>query len=333
MKLKPTGAAAGVAAGAVAMVAWAASGVMAKGIDLPGMTIIVYRMWMYSVVVLVWLAARGGRLTWARLRLAAPGGLALGLDLALFFNAVKETTIANATVVGALQPILMLLIVGRLFGERVRPRQVWLSLVAIAGVGIVMFGSAGLPDANPRGDLLAVGALFAWTGYFVFSKRTQQSMSPLEYTAATALWATALNTPIALLSGQSLAVNNSSDWIWLVLLALVPGLLGHGLMNWSLTRIPVWLGSALTLAIPVTSTVLAWLFIDEEVRAVQFAGMGVVIVALGLIVAQTTRPAAAEHVADPADRADRADPADALAASTETARTAPVARLAPGGRR
>ena len=315
------------------MVAWAASGVMAKGIDLPGMTIIVYRMWMYSVVVLVWLAARGGRLTWARLRLAAPGGLALGLDLALFFNAVKETTIANATVVGALQPILMLLIVGRLFGERVRPREVWLSLVAIAGVGIVMFGSAGLPDANPRGDLLAVGALFAWTGYFVFSKRTQQSMSPLEYTAATALWATALNTPIALLSGQSLAVNNSSDWIWLVLLALVPGLLGHGLMNWSLTRIPVWLGSALTLAIPVTSTVLAWLFIDEEVRAVQFAGMGVVIVALGLIVAQTTRPAAAEHVADPADRADRADPADALAASTETARTAPVARLAPGGRR
>ena len=72
-----------------------------------------------------------------------------------------------------------------------------------------------------------------------------------------------------------------------MLLALVPGLLGHGLMNWSLTRIPVWLGSTLTLAIPVTSTVLAWLFIDEEVRAVQFAGMGVVIVALGLIVVRS----------------------------------------------
>jgi len=312
------------------MVAWAASGVMAKGIDLPGMTIIVYRMWMYSVVVLVWLAVRGGRLTWARLRLAAPGGLALGLDLALFFNAVKETTIANATVIGALQPILMLLIVGRLFGERVRPRQVWLSLVAIAGVGIVMFGSASLPDANPRGDLLAVGALFAWTGYFVFSKRTQQSMSPLEYTAATALWATALNTPIALLSGQSLAVAHASDWIWLVALALVPGLLGHGLMNWSLTRIPVWLGSALTLAIPVTSTVLAWLFIDEEVRAVQFAGMGVVIVALGLIVVQTTRPTVAEVPEAPENPP---DPADALEASADAAPTTPVAPLASGGRR
>ena len=109
--------------------------------------------------------------------------------------------------IGALQPILMLLIVGRLFGERVHRRDVLLSMVAIAGVGIVMFGSAGLPDANPHGDLLAAGALFAWTGYFVFSKRTQQAMSPLEYTAATALWATALNTPIAFLSGQSLAVS------------------------------------------------------------------------------------------------------------------------------
>ena len=62
-----------------------------------------------------------------------------------------------------------------------------------------------------------------------------------------------------------------------MLLALVPGLLGHGLMNWSLTRIPVWLGSTLTLAIPVTSTILAWLFIDEDVRGgPEFAGMGIV---------------------------------------------------------
>jgi len=70
----------------------------------------------------------------------------------------------------------------------------------------------------------------------------------------------------------------------LALLALVPGLVGHGLMNWSLTRIPVWLGGTLILAIPVTSTILAWLFIDEEVRALQFAGMGIVIGALAALV-------------------------------------------------
>ena len=123
VKLKPTGAAAGVAAGAVAMAAWAASGVMAKGIDLPGMTIIAYRMWMYSVVVVVWLALRGGRLTWQRLRLAAPAGWHSEWTWRCSSTRSRRPTIANATVIGALQPILMLLIVGRLFGERVHPRE------------------------------------------------------------------------------------------------------------------------------------------------------------------------------------------------------------------
>ena len=56
------------------------------------------------------------------------------------------------------------------------------------------------------------------------------------------------------------------------------------LMNWSLSRIPAWLGSTLTLAIPVTATVMAWVFLGEEVVALQFVGMAVVLIAFGLIV-------------------------------------------------
>ena len=301
MRVRSSASATGIAAGLVAMAAWAASGVMAKGIDLPGMTIILYRMWLYVMVVLAWLALRGERLSLTVLRVAAPGGIALGLDIALFFNAVKTTTIANATVIAALQPALMLALAARFFGERPRRSDVLLSFVALAGVAIVVFGSSGLPDAGATGDLMAVGSLIAWTAYFVFSKATQRHVSSLQYTAATAVWAAVINTPIALVSGQDLSWPGAEHWFWLVLLALVPGLLGHGLMNWSLTRIPVWLGGTLTLAIPVTSTILAWLFIDEEVRALQFAGMGIVIGALAAIVSGSSRSTADEP--DPVARA------------------------------
>jgi drug/metabolite transporter (DMT)-like permease len=294
VRVRSSASAAGIAAGLVAMAAWAASGVMAKGIDLPGMTIILYRMWLYVMVVLAWLALRGERLSLNVLRVAAPGGIALGLDIALFFNAVKTTTIANATVIAALQPALMLALAARFFGERPRRSDVLLSFVALAGVAIVVFGSSGLPDAGATGDLMAVGSLIAWTAYFAFSKATQRHVSPLQYTAATAVWAAVINTPIALVSGQDLSWPSADHWFWLALLALVPGLLGHGLMNWSLTRIPVWLGGTLTLAIPVTSTILAWLFIDEQVRALQFAGMGVVIGALAAIVSGSSRSGADE---------------------------------------
>ncbi len=34
-------------------------------------------------------------------------------------------------------------------------------------------------------------------------------------------------------------------------------------MNWSLMRIPSWLGSTMTLAIPITSTLMAWAFLRD----------------------------------------------------------------------
>lgn len=293
---------AGVAAALVAMLAWSASGVITKGLDMGGLAVVFYRMWLYTAVLVVFLALRRQRLTWSKVRASLPGGIALGFDITLFFSAVKLTTIANATVIAALQPLLMLALGPVLFGaaERAGRREAALSCLAVVGVAIVLFGSTGLPDWRPRGDLVAVGSLFAWTAYFVFSKKTQERVSPLEYTASTALIATLFVTPVALVSGQDLSWPAATNWWWLVLLAIGPGLVGHGLMNWSLTRIPVWLGATLSLFIPVTATVMAWAFIGEEVVAVQFGGMAVVLVALALIVARPRHPAVSDPGAQPA---------------------------------
>ncbi len=282
----PQASAAGIAAAIVAMIGWSASGVIAKGLDMDAMAVIFYRMWLYTVVMFVVLAVLRKRLTWSKIRAALPGGIALGVDITLFFSAVKLTTMANATVIGALQPVLMLVAGPYLFGvsEKASRREALLATLAIVGVAVVLFGSTGLPDWRPRGDLLAVGGLFAWTLYFVFSKRTQQTMHPMEYTAATALISTVVITPIALVSGQDLGLPTASNWVWLVLLALGPGLVAHGAMNWSLTRIPMWLGATLALFIPVTSTLLAWVFIDEQVVAIQFVGMAIVLLALAFVV-------------------------------------------------
>jgi drug/metabolite transporter (DMT)-like permease len=79
-------------------------------------------------------------------------------------------------------------------------------------------------------------------------------------------------------------------WLWLVILSIGPGFTSHMLMNWAFGHIPAWLGSTMTLAIPVTSTLLAWAFLGETVVALQFGGMAVVMVALALLVnGQSTR--------------------------------------------
>ena len=275
----------GVAAAGLAMVAWAGSGVLAKGIDMGGLVVVSYRMWIYVVVVVLWSWWRGRPLTRRALRVSLWGGLALGIDLALFFSAVKLTTVANATVIGAMQPVLALVIGYHMFGERPRVSEVGLAVVAIGGVVLVVVGSAGAPQWSPLGDLAAFGALVFFTAYFVFSKQSRSLIEATEYTAATALIAALVNVPITLLSGQDLGPPSLASWIGLVLLAVGPGFIGHSLMNWSFGRIPLWLGSTFTLALPVTASVLAWMFLGEQLSVPQAVGIAVVVLSLAGIVA------------------------------------------------
>src|SRR5947199_4988963 len=83
-----------------AMVAWGITGVAAKSVDMGGMALAAYRSTVGAVALVTVLYATGRRLSWRKLRLGLAGGIFLGLDLTLFFSAVKLTTVANATVIG-----------------------------------------------------------------------------------------------------------------------------------------------------------------------------------------------------------------------------------------
>jgi drug/metabolite transporter (DMT)-like permease len=274
----------GLTGAAIAVTAWGGTGVVIKAIDMESMSIAFYRFALYAVVVVVWMRVRNTWPSWQMLRNSLAGGVCLSLDVALFFTAVKLTTIVNATIISALQPVLVMAVAGPLFGERIRRRDVGVSLIAVAGVVAVVVLSAGKPEWNGVGDLAAVGALIAWTGYLVLSKRSASTMTSMQYTVGTALWTTVFSLPIGLAVGHDMGPPAVADWLPLAGLALGGGVLGHTLMNWSLVRIPLWIGSALTLLIPVSSSLLAWVFLDESLSAGQLVAMAVVIGVLVVLV-------------------------------------------------
>ena len=233
--------------------------------------------------------ATGRRLSWRTIRLSIPGGLAFGGDIVLFFSALRHTTVANATVVGALQPALVMLVAGRLFGEPVTVGIIGWSLTAIVGVAVVVYGSSGAPVWSVTGDLLAVGALFSWTLYFIASKQVRRELAPFEYLAAMLIVATVAVAPIALLFGGPLDPGGLHNWAWICLLAIGSGGIGHLLINWAHDHIDLAVMSLLTLAVPVFAVVSAAIFLDEGVTWVQVLGMVIVLGALGIVTVTTAR--------------------------------------------
>jgi drug/metabolite transporter (DMT)-like permease len=293
---------AGLVAAAAAVCVWGSSSVLVKEIDgVSGLGIAFHRLWIGASLTAIAFLLSGGRFSWRLLRLSLPGGIGFALDIVLFFSALKNTSVANATIIGALQPVLVLAVAHRLFGERPHLSDAFWSSVAIAGCVIVVAGAPASGDASRTGDLLAVGALFAWTWYFIASKRVRSELGSFEYLAGLSVIAVAIVTPLVFISRQGIAVPNATDWVYIAIIAIVNGALGHFLMNWAHGHVPIVVTSLLTLAIPVFATATAAAFIDEPVSAAQVIGMGIVLGALSFVVVRTSRadPEAAELAEPP----------------------------------
>ena len=282
---------AGLLGAALAVTAWGSASVLVKAVDMGGLAVGVYRFLLHFVAIAVWMRFRGTPFSLRALRRSAFGGVALALDVAFFFTAVKETSVINATLIGALQPILVGVVAARFFGEKIRSRDAVWSIVALAGVFAVVVTATDSAVSSVKGDLLAVGALISWSAYFVASKQSKGSLTSTEFTAGAALWTGVLNLPLAVAFGQDLSMPTGRDLLLILVITFVAGLFGHSLMNWSLIQIPLWVGSTFTLMIPVAASLIAWALLGEPLSVAQMLGMAVVLGALAAIVIGQSTPA------------------------------------------
>jgi drug/metabolite transporter (DMT)-like permease len=273
-----------------AVTIWAFTNTLIKLSPLPALSFAAHRIVIGAAVLLVVTYAAGRRLTWPQVRSSAPGGAVLGLEITFFFSAVKHTSIADVSVISALQPALVMLVAGPLFGERVTRSDVGLTLVALLGVGLVILGSSGTPAWSAFGDLLAAGSLVCWSAYFLVSKRARETVPTLEYTTVVFAVAALVVTPLALVSGQPLGGLAVSDWGLLALFVLgASG--GHLLVAWAHPSVDVSVSSLLTLAQPVLGSVAALLILGEPITSLMIVGGAVVVAALVAIVRRATRRA------------------------------------------
>ena len=271
---------------ALAVTAWGFGPLLVNGISTSATTVVFWRMWVSQPVMIAIAYLTGGRLSWPLLRRSFITGACFAATMMLAFVSFRETSIVNATLIPALQPALILLVAGRLFGERRTRSELGLAAVALAGAIIVVLGASS--DGSSRfGDLLAVGNLLLFTVYFLLSKHHRdQDVHTWSWIASVFLVAAVFVTPWCLLTSDDLGGMHGTDLLWLVLLVLGPGVVGHGLMTWAHAHLDVSLTSLLSLGSPVISTIGAWAIFSQALSASQIVGAVVVLVALGVLISK-----------------------------------------------
>lgn len=89
----------------------------------------------------------------------------------------------------------------------------------------------------------------------------------------------------------------STTYLWLLLLGLVPQLIGHSSFNWALARLPATFVAVATLGEPVGSTVLAYFLLGETPTILKT--LGATLIFAGIVAALLRQ---ANVVSNPASR-------------------------------
>ena len=282
----------GLGALALTVLMWGMSGVAIKAVSTTGLVTALYRLWF--AIPLLWITVAAPpvrrRLDADWLRASLVGGVLFSIHQMLYFTSLKLTTVANVTILGALQPALVLLLAGRMFGERVTARAVVWSLVAFAGTAIVVLGAVDTPSWSPLGDGLACLNLFAFTGYFLASKRFRPRVGAWQYVVGMTTVSGLMMLAATLATDQDLGSPRGWEWAVLAGIALFPGTLGHALTMWAHAHVSAFVASIMLLAVPVVASAGAYLFLDERLGPAQMAGAAIVLAAIARIVTSAPRP-------------------------------------------
>ena len=152
-----------LAAAAVAVLAWGFGPLFVREIDASASAIVLWRILLALPIAIGVAYATGGALSWVLLRRAFMTGVCFALSIVAGFTSFQETSIANATLIPALQPALVLLLAMRMFGERRSRAEVVWAIVAFAGVTVVVLG-ADTANASIYGTILVAVMMFMPNG-------------------------------------------------------------------------------------------------------------------------------------------------------------------------
>ncbi len=289
-----------------AITTWAYSSIVIKAIATTPLVTAFWRVW--SVIPLLWLARglQGSRRRplgrhWLKGSIA--GGLCFATHQLFFFNAVRWTSVTNVTLIGALQPALVLLVSRPFFGERVTAWQILWSAVAVAGSGLVVAAGVGQTSLDLLGDLFAVGNLLAFTAYFLVSKRIRREVEPWDYVIGMTTVAGLVMAAACFLHGDDVLSPRGGEWLFLLSLGILPGTIGHLATNWAHAHARAMTISVIMLAGPLLSSVAAWAVLGERIEPLQGVGAAIVLVSIVLALVQVT-PGRARELAEAAAETD-----------------------------
>lgn len=233
--------------------------------------------------------------------LALLSGFFLAGHFATWISSLEFTTVASSAVLVTTTPLWVALVSPIFLKEPItRPVLAGMILALIGGVTIGLSdactwqnGALVCPNLGEMvrggaflGDLLALaGAMFA-AAYVIIGRKLRVNVTLLTYIFLVYGAAAILLVVLMLFSGGSAFGYPAITYLWFLLLALVPQLLGHSSFNWALKYVSAAYVAITLLGEPIGATILAYFLLDETPTTMKV--FGAILILAGIYIASRT---------------------------------------------
>ena len=287
----------------------------------PSLVIAAWRLTLATVILTPFALTRRrdelGSLTRRELGLALLAGFFLALHFATWISSLAFTTVASSVVLVDTAPLWVALIAPLALGERIsRPVKIGMWLAFVGGVLVALsdacvWTSSGLvcPPVGEfvrgkafLGDLLALAGALTAAMYLIIGRRVRSRVSLVTYIFVVYGVSAVALIFFMLAAGQPALGYPPVAYLWFLMLAIFPQLLGHTSYNWALGYLPAAYVSIALLGEPVGSTLLAVVFLGEIPSLSKIIGGMVILAGIYIASRQSQDPSPSTYRGNHADR-------------------------------
>lgn len=207
-------------------------------------------------------------------------GFCFFVHLGTWFYALRHASVAVATTMLALQPVVVIALEYIFFKKRPKKNQMLGIGIAIAGTIIVVFNSLNTPELI--GVLLMVVSLVAVGLYLMASMKAQEHLNAWQTVSILYPTACLCFGAMAIITGQPILGHMPTTYGWIASVAVIPTFFGHSLLNYSCKSLSPVIATTATLAEPFIASLIAWVWLRQGISIM--AAIGAVIVIIGIFV-------------------------------------------------
>lgn len=254
--------------------------------EAPPLTIAFYRILFTTMLVLPFVVfskktrKEFSSLSYHDIALMALIGIILALHFAFWISSLEKTSIASSVILVTAHPVLVTPLAYMLFREKPSMVNVAGIAISVSGVSILVLGNYGFQPSTLEGNILAILGGVAAGLYILGGRKMRRTTSTFCYAFVVYAVASVILMVMCLAFSSPLHGVSMRDYGIIFLMALVSGMFGHTLYNYSLRYVHASLASVSLLGEPLGSAMLAFIIPwIHQVPTVYTLGGGVMVIA------------------------------------------------------